>query len=340
MDFIELVPRAGLCGTGMEKTAKRSAYSALGSWLVPSVGGIESTRVANPGPNPSRSAKTLQFLQDDHQRSAFRRRMGQQPGKGFKFDDVHCLLAYRRNSPDSADKGSLYFVDFSATTACPQKQSLFYQRSASFPDGRQHRCLRCGGFAQTAGPAVSGKQSAGLNSTFHEKLLLILGWWLLAAFPGDPHGREGRPIPLLSASLESARDGDTILVQAGIYREQNLVIHKRVCLRGLNWPTLDGEKKYEIVRITVPGVTIEGFRVVHSGYSGIDDLAGIRVTIPATSRFGIISSTIISSASTSPMARTVPSKATTSAPMARPNCKVAMVSTAGKATACWLLPTP
>ena len=111
-----------------------------------------------------------------------------------------------------------------------------------------------------------------------KQLLLILGWWLpLAAFAAPRTVGKGGQFPSIRLALESARDGDTILVQAGTYREQNLVIRKRVCLRGLNWPTLDGEKKYEIVRITVPGVTIEGFRVVHSGYSGIDDLAGIRV---------------------------------------------------------------
>jgi nitrous oxidase accessory protein len=81
----------------------------------------------------------------------------------------------------------------------------------------------------------------------------------------------------ITAALNAAISGDTILVQTGHYKEQNLFISKRVVLKGINHPVLDGESKYEIISIKSNGVVIDGFRIIHSGISSLEDLSGIKI---------------------------------------------------------------
>jgi len=74
-----------------------------------------------------------------------------------------------------------------------------------------------------------------------------------------------------------AASGDTVLVRQGTYREKGLIIVKPVCLKGLNAPILDGENKYEIISVHASRVTIEGFRLINSGWSGWNDIAAIKI---------------------------------------------------------------
>jgi len=74
-----------------------------------------------------------------------------------------------------------------------------------------------------------------------------------------------------------AAGGDTILVDAGIYHEKNLEVNKTIVLTGINYPVLDGEKKYEIVSIRANGVVLNGFKIIHSGVSSMDDIAGVKI---------------------------------------------------------------
>ena len=71
--------------------------------------------------------------------------------------------------------------------------------------------------------------------------------------------------------------GDTIVVDAGTYREKNIVVNKAIILKGINHPVLDGEKKYEIISIKTHDVIIDGFRLQHSGNSAMDDLYSIKI---------------------------------------------------------------
>ncbi len=81
----------------------------------------------------------------------------------------------------------------------------------------------------------------------------------------------------VTAGLVAAVAGDTVIVDPGHYKEKNLVINKRVILTGINYPVLDGERKYEIISVKANGVVIDGFRIVHSGISSLDDLSGIKI---------------------------------------------------------------
>lgn len=81
----------------------------------------------------------------------------------------------------------------------------------------------------------------------------------------------------VNAGINAAEAGDTVLVDAGHYKEKNLVIKKSIVLKGINYPVLDGEKKYEIISIRANGVVVDGFRIKHSGISSLEDLSGIKI---------------------------------------------------------------
>ena len=81
----------------------------------------------------------------------------------------------------------------------------------------------------------------------------------------------------VTAGVDTALPGDTVLVDAGNYKEKNLVIKKSIVLTGINYPVLDGEKKFEIISIRADEVVVDGFKLVHSGISSLEDLSGIKI---------------------------------------------------------------
>lgn len=84
-------------------------------------------------------------------------------------------------------------------------------------------------------------------------------------------------IKTITQGLNAAVDGDSIMVDAGTYHEKNLLISKRISLLGINHPVLDGDHRYEIISIKADGVLVDGFKLLHSGVSSIEDFAGIKI---------------------------------------------------------------
>lgn len=77
--------------------------------------------------------------------------------------------------------------------------------------------------------------------------------------------------------LAQAHAGDTVRIRAGHYHEGNLNVSKRICIQGIGWPILDGDNKFEILSVHADSVLVEGLRIVNSGYSSLNDIAGIRL---------------------------------------------------------------
>ena len=98
--------------------------------------------------------------------------------------------------------------------------------------------------------------------------LLVMGK-TISVHPGP-----GRPI---QQAISNAAPGDTIEVAPGTYTEKGLVIDKPVFLKGINYPVLDGENRYEIVTLKSDNSILQGFVIRNSGYSGWNDIAGIRI---------------------------------------------------------------
>lgn len=110
---------------------------------------------------------------------------------------------------------------------------------------------------------------------FHFIIFLLLA--PITAFSGTIKVGAGELVHSIKQAIHLAQKGDTIIVAAGEYREGNIVVDKQVFLQGKGMPVLNGQKKFEILSIKANGVIVEGFKLVHSGISAIDDFAGIKL---------------------------------------------------------------
>lgn len=81
----------------------------------------------------------------------------------------------------------------------------------------------------------------------------------------------------LQAALASASPGAVIDVPPGVY-EGPFVVDRTVHLRGDGRAELRGDGTTHVVSVTAPDVTIEGFRITHSGMNLRFDHAAIHVT--------------------------------------------------------------
>ena len=89
----------------------------------------------------------------------------------------------------------------------------------------------------------------------------------------DPKGR----LKSLKEAVAMARDGDTIWLHAGTYREGNIIIDKNIKLFGKNNPVLDGEDRHEILTISGEDIVIRGIHFKNAGYSSMNDYAALKV---------------------------------------------------------------
>lgn len=110
-------------------------------------------------------------------------------------------------------------------------------------------------------------------------LFFIIGisFFSLSARANNLQVGKGKLYATIREALQRGVDGDTVSVFAGIYREKNLKIEKRLLFRGIGQPVLDGEYACEIISVKASGVIIEGFTVIHSAVSSIIDYAAIRI---------------------------------------------------------------
>ena len=88
----------------------------------------------------------------------------------------------------------------------------------------------------------------------------------------------GRSVRTIAAALALARPGDRIVIEAGTYRERDLVVRTPgLTLEGRGWPVLDGEGQREVLVIAADDVTVRGLALARTGVSNLEDRAGLRV---------------------------------------------------------------
>jgi nitrous oxidase accessory protein len=87
----------------------------------------------------------------------------------------------------------------------------------------------------------------------------------------------GQAIPTLAKAVSIARDGDTILLQNGNYREGNITITKSITIIGQGNTILDGAGKTELLTISGHDVVIKNIRFNDAGYSALNDFAAIKI---------------------------------------------------------------
>ena len=85
------------------------------------------------------------------------------------------------------------------------------------------------------------------------------------------------PVKTIKEGLALANPGDTVKVQKGIYREGNIIIDKKIVFIGVDYPTLDGEKKHEIISVKHDSVVIDGFRIIRSAFATLTEPCAVKV---------------------------------------------------------------
>lgn len=80
----------------------------------------------------------------------------------------------------------------------------------------------------------------------------------------------------IQEKIDQAEPGAVIVIPPGHYYG-NLVIDKPLTLRGEDLPHIEGEQNGKTIGILAPDVTIDGFRISHSGLNLSRDEAGIHV---------------------------------------------------------------
>ncbi len=112
---------------------------------------------------------------------------------------------------------------------------------------------------------------------------VLLTLTMLVAGPALQAGEwRVRPGESIAAALQAAQAHDVVIVERGDY-EEHLVIDKPLTLRGENRPTISGGGSGDVIRITAPDVTVEGFIVRDSGSDLTAQNAGIYV-VPGAHR--------------------------------------------------------
>lgn len=86
-----------------------------------------------------------------------------------------------------------------------------------------------------------------------------------------------KPYKTIKKALEKAKDGDKVIVHKGTYKEQTIVIDKKIQFIGKDYPVIDGEQIDEVVSIKSGNVVMKGFKVINSGYAAMKDPCGIKV---------------------------------------------------------------
>ena len=81
----------------------------------------------------------------------------------------------------------------------------------------------------------------------------------------------------IKSALGVCNNGDTVIVEKATYKEGNITISKSIFFKGIGYPILDGEKKFEVLSIKANNVTVTGFYVQHSGFATLDDPGGIKI---------------------------------------------------------------
>jgi nitrous oxidase accessory protein len=102
---------------------------------------------------------------------------------------------------------------------------------------------------------------------------------LLTALAGRPPivVAPGSAVPTLAAALRRARDGDTIVVRPGTYRDTTIVVDRAVTIVGDGFPVLDGSDTHAIMVVAADDVTIRGLEFRNVGVSYTEDRAALRL---------------------------------------------------------------
>lgn len=211
-------------------------------------------------------------------------------GKTLQFDGIECLASYYNALADRSTARSLLVSDFEhpgtlvavgaarflrvtgTTTSSPMGLGLIAVSSGA---DVASLLQKLGGGTElawsdvTAGAAAgaSGKKTAGPATP---DSVPANGGHVVDVSPGGP-------VRTVGEALHVVERGGTIVVHAGTYREETIVVRTPVTIVGQGWPVLDGEHQRQIMTIAADSVTVRGLHFRNVGVAFTEDLAAIKV---------------------------------------------------------------
>jgi len=108
-------------------------------------------------------------------------------------------------------------------------------------------------------------------------LAIILIFLMLDAMANTIVVGKDRAISTLRQGVNAAKDGDTIFLNKGTYKEGNIIIRKAIYLIGVDQPILDGEVQHEILTLSGRNILVRGIQFINAGYSSMNDFAAIKI---------------------------------------------------------------
>lgn len=106
--------------------------------------------------------------------------------------------------------------------------------------------------------------------------MLVAAHSHVAPTPGQLEVGPAARYHTITAAVEAAHAGDTIVVRAGTYREATVEIAKPLTILGDEEPVLDGQGTHALIHVTADDVTVRGLVLANVGTSFVEDRAAIR----------------------------------------------------------------
>jgi len=87
----------------------------------------------------------------------------------------------------------------------------------------------------------------------------------------------GQTITSLRAAVDLAKNGDSIFLKNGVYKEGNILLTRSVTITGEGKAILDGQNKTELLTISGKNITVIDIQFSNAGYSAMNDFAAIKI---------------------------------------------------------------
>jgi nitrous oxidase accessory protein len=117
--------------------------------------------------------------------------------------------------------------------------------------------------------------------TFFNKILFLCLlfnlFYSIKIFANDIIVGEGQQFSSVKIAIQSAKDGDRIIIKQGTYKENNIIVDKKIQLIGEGYPAIDGEGAGEIFTVRANDCIIKNILIKNTGISFIKDVSGIKV---------------------------------------------------------------
>lgn len=85
------------------------------------------------------------------------------------------------------------------------------------------------------------------------------------------------PQKTIKKAFEKAKNGDTVFIKKGVYREGSITLNKALTIIGENYPEIDGQNKYENLLVQHDNVVIKNVLFSNSGSSSFKDIASLKI---------------------------------------------------------------